>query len=78
MQQALQVKHCWDSITEQQRVELLTLDVECLHRQAARLTGKCSKHIAKKLFLQKAYDNTNTQDCHASLECDRTQRMIVL
>ncbi len=44
MQQALQVKHFWDSTTEQQRMELLTLDVECLHKQAARLTGDLSKH----------------------------------
>ncbi|KAL0056161.1 hypothetical protein WJX82_008314 [Trebouxia sp. C0006] len=38
MQQVLQVKHFWDSTTEQQRAELLTLNVDCLHRQAARLT----------------------------------------
>ncbi|DBB03254.1 TPA: hypothetical protein ACH3X3_010650 [Trebouxia sp. C0006] len=37
MQQASQVKQFWDSRTEQQRVELLTLDVSGLHRQAARL-----------------------------------------
>jgi hypothetical protein len=78
MQQALQVKRFWDSTTEQQQVELLTLDVDYLHRQAARLTGKLSKRIAKNFFLRKTCDITNTQDCHASLECNITQRMILL
>ncbi|KAL0046468.1 hypothetical protein WJX82_001491 [Trebouxia sp. C0006] len=42
-----QVKHFWDSTTEQQRTELLTLDIDCLNKQAARLPDQ--KRVAKVL-----------------------------
>ncbi len=61
MQQASQVKQFWDSRTEQQRVELLTLDVSGLHRQAARLPGTLSEHIDKNSFLQESCDRSKNQ-----------------
>lgn len=69
-----QVKQFWDSTTEQQRTELLTLDIDCLNKQAARLPGTLVEHVAKIFFLQGACDN-NKQNCDASLNGNKAQCM---
>ena len=52
-----QVKQFWDSTTEQLQTELLTLDIDCLNKQAARLPGTLDEHDDKIFFLQRACDN---------------------
>ncbi|DBA75640.1 hypothetical protein WJX79_005911 [Trebouxia sp. C0005] len=42
-----QVKQFWDSTTEQQRNELLTMGIDCLNKHAARLPDR--KRVAKVL-----------------------------
>jgi len=70
-----QVKQFWDSTTEQQRTELLTLDIDCLNKQAAKLPGTLDKHVDKIFFLQRACDS-NKQNCDASLNCNKARHMI--
>ena len=39
LQPALRVKTYWDSLTDEQRDELLTVDLRSLHIKAARVSG---------------------------------------
>lgn len=44
-----QVRPYWESLSHEQRVELLTLDIEFLHQRAVEVTSKTQKQLGEAL-----------------------------
>lgn len=51
------VRPYWETLSHEQRVELLTLDVKFLHQRAVEVTTKTHKQLGKAFYLSSA-ENT--------------------